>query len=109
LCEDQGWGIEVTNGRIGSVSVNIPWNALMTADSFIEVTGLHISFRPKARQTDGTSMLESMWSSMSSSMQLAQECLEKEGDLPALLQTQLNPMEGLERFAHTIENGRLSD
>jgi autophagy-related protein 2 len=94
----------VTDGHIGAVTVNIPWNALMIADSYIQVTGLNITFRPKARQTDGTSMLESMWSSMSSSMQLAQECLEKEGELPNLLTAQANPMEGLERFAHTIEN-----
>jgi autophagy-related protein 2 len=104
LCEDQGWGVEVTDGHIGSVTVNIPWNALTAADSYIEVTGLNITFRPKARQTDGTSMLESMWSSMSSSMQLAQECLEKEGELPNLMAAQANTMEGLERFAHTIEN-----
>lgn len=48
-------------------------------------------------------MLESMWSSMSSSMQLAQECLEKDEDIP--MTPQGNNMDGLERFAQIIDNG----
>lgn len=40
---------------------------------------------------------------MSSSMQLAQECLEKEGDVPHV---QTNTIEGLERFAQLIDNGK---
>lgn len=48
-------------------------------------------------------MLESMWSSMSSSMQLAQDCLEKEGETPLL---PANTIEGLERFAQLIDNGK---
>lgn len=51
-------------------------------------------------------MLESMWSSMSSSMQLAQECLEKKDDGE---DTPLSPgssMEGLEKFAQTIDNSK---
>lgn len=52
-------------------------------------------------------MLESMWSSMSSSMQLAQECLEKNGneDSETEIQSQSN-MEGLEKFAQTIDNSK---
>lgn len=101
VCECQGWCIEVIGGRIGSIKVNVPWNALMSEDSSIEVTGLFINIKPLARQKDGTSMLESMWSSMSSSMQLAQDCLEKEGSgLSAA-----KKMEGLECFAQTIDNG----
>lgn len=102
VCECQGWCIEVIGGRIGSIKVNVPWNALMSEDSSIEVTGLSINLKPLARQKDGTSMLESMWSSMSSSMQLAQDCLEKEGSgLSAA-----KKMEGLECFAQTIDNGK---
>lgn len=55
LCEGQGWGLEVIGGRIGSVTVNVPWNALMTEDSYIEVTDLNISLRPQARNKDGRS------------------------------------------------------
>lgn len=50
-------------------------------------------------------MLESMWSSMSSSMQLAQECLEKnEGDEHVAASANTPNMEGLEKFAQTIDN-----
>ncbi|XP_065094861.1 autophagy-related protein 2 homolog A-like [Ochlerotatus camptorhynchus] len=50
-------------------------------------------------------MFESMWSSMSSSMQLAQECLEREGgcaESPTAAPT--NTIEGLEKFAQIIDN-----
>lgn len=47
-------------------------------------------------------MIESMWSSMSSSMQLARDCLEREGGA----NTQNAPMEGLERFAQIIDNSK---
>lgn len=132
LCEGQGWGIEVTGGHIGSVTVNVPYESLLAKDSSIEVSNLMISLRPKARPTDGTSMLESMWSSMSSSMQLAQEYLEREstgGSIADGYSThsgrgggggggvsgsgasgqQLPPsaMEGLENFAQIIDNGKL--
>lgn len=77
----------------------------MTEDSHIEIHDLFISIRPLARVKEGTSMLESMWSSMSSSMQLAQECLEKEGGVTISAQTS-HVMDGLERFAQTIDNGK---
>lgn len=105
LCEGQGWGIEVICGHIGEVTVNIPYEAPLAKDSSIEVKNLSISLRPKARVTDGTSMFESMWSSMSSSMQLAQECLEREGgcaESPSAAPT--NTIEGLEKFAQIIDN-----
>lgn len=47
-------------------------------------------------------MLESMWSSMSNSMQLAQECLENEKEVAATA----TAMEGLEKFAQTIDNSK---
>lgn len=105
ICEGQGWGIEVICGHIGAVTVNIPYEAPLAKDSSIEVTNLSVSVRPKARVTDGTSMFESMWSSMSSSMQLAQECLEREGgaaESPSAAPA--NTIEGLEKFAQIIDN-----
>ena len=55
-------------------------------------------------------MLESMWSSMSSSLQLAQECLEKNEseDVEIGMQSPSN-MDGLERFAQTIDNSELKN
>ncbi|XP_055588438.1 autophagy-related protein 2 homolog A [Uranotaenia lowii] len=113
ICEGQGWGIEVICGHIGAVTVNIPYEAPLAKDSSIEVTNLSISLRPKARYTDGTSMIESMWSSVSSSIQLAQECLEREGGLgpdspssaaSAAATATSNTIEGLEKFAQIIDN-----
>lgn len=50
-------------------------------------------------------MLESMWSSMSSSMQLAQECLERNEDAEFEIPSNSN-LEGLEKFAQTIDNSK---
>lgn len=47
-------------------------------------------------------MLESMWSSMSSSMQLAAECLQEESG-----PQESNPVEGIEMFAHAIDSSNL--
>lgn len=49
-----------------------------------------------------SSMLESMWSSMSSSMQLAAECLREE-DGPQ----ESHPVEGIEMFAHAIDSSKI--
>jgi hypothetical protein len=49
-------------------------------------------------------MLESMWDSMSSSMQLAQECLERNEEEDASDLNDPSNMDGLEKFAQTIDN-----
>lgn len=46
-------------------------------------------------------MFESMWSSMSNSMQLAQECMKQDA-LNSVDSAQ--PLEGIERFAQMIES-----
>lgn len=103
ICDSQGWDIEVTGGHIDMIKATVPWNAPMTVDSFVEFHNLDLSLRPLSRHKDNASMLESMWSSLSSSFQLAQECLEKEIDVfPA--GTQTNNVEGIERFAQMIDN-----
>lgn len=48
-------------------------------------------------------MFESMWSSMSNSMQLAQECMRQE-NLNAVDSAQ--PLEGIEKFAQLIESSK---
>lgn len=103
MCENQGWDIEVKAGHIGKIDVNIPWNSLMQEDSYVEIKDLYLEIRPKCRPKDGASMIESMWSSMSSSMQLAKDCLEQEIGTSSSNQ----PMEGLERFAQIIDSGKM--
>ncbi|XP_055617380.1 autophagy-related protein 2 homolog B [Toxorhynchites rutilus septentrionalis] len=98
LCEKQSLGIQVTQGHIGSVSICIPYDSIFTKDSSVELSNLSITIRPKPRDTDGKSMLESMWSSMSNSIQLAEECMQKE-EIPAV-----SRIEGIEKFAQIIDN-----
>lgn len=77
----------------------------MNKDSFVEVSGLFVAVRPLPRDNeDGASMIESMWSSVCSSMQLAQDCMEKEDFVPPQVEQAANAMEGLERFAQIIDN-----
>lgn len=52
IFEAQGWDFEVTSGQIGSVTVNVPWNCLMSEDSFVEVNNLRLCLRPQPRAKD---------------------------------------------------------
>lgn len=105
MCESLGWNVEVVGGHIGRIQVSVPWNAMMSEDSHCHVSNLCVTLRPIARLKDGTSVLESMWSSISSSMQLAQDCIDNEDlELGSIVQ-EANAMEGLERVAQTIDNG----
>lgn len=45
-------------------------------------------------------MFESMWSSMSNSMQLAEECMKQDHSDSA------EPLEGIEKFAQIIESSK---
>lgn len=49
-------------------------------------------------------MFESMWSSMTSSMQLAQECMKQDQTSSAADNAQ--PLEGIERFAQIIDSSK---
>ena len=90
-------------GHLGSVTVNVPWTKLMTEDGYVEITHLYLAVKPRPlKATDGKSVLECMFSSMSSSMQLAQDCMEREHLTQASVQAAA--MEGLGQFAMTIDN-----
>uniref|UniRef100_A0A4W4G9J3 Autophagy related 2A n=1 Tax=Electrophorus electricus TaxID=8005 RepID=A0A4W4G9J3_ELEEL len=92
LLESLGAPLEIVEGFVRSIAVTIPWAALVTDHCTLEVTGLQITCRPKYRTS---------WSScMTSSMQLAQECLK---DPPEASEEPPAPLEGLEMFAQTIE------
>ncbi|TMW45383.1 hypothetical protein DOY81_009531 [Sarcophaga bullata] len=81
LLESQGWPFEFTDGQIGLLTVSVPWNALMTNDSSIEASDVVLCLRPVKRLHEGhESMIESMWSSVSSSLQLAEECMRQDED-----------------------------
>uniref|UniRef100_A0A8C5N3S7 Autophagy related 2B n=1 Tax=Leptobrachium leishanense TaxID=445787 RepID=A0A8C5N3S7_9ANUR len=91
--------LEVTEGFIETISLYIPWGSLLHDNCALEVKGLAMVFRPRPRPRSGSEPM--CWSSfMTSSMQLAKECLShKLTDEQEASQ----PFEGLEKFAETIE------
>ncbi|XP_032261770.1 autophagy-related protein 2 homolog B isoform X3 [Phoca vitulina] len=92
--------LEVTEGFIQSISLSVPWGSLLQENCALEVKGLEMVFRPRPRLATGSEPM--YWSSfMTSSMQLAKECLsqkltDEQGEAS-------QPFEGLEKFAETIE------
>lgn len=91
----------------------------MTADSRIHISGLFLAARPLQRtgaeaDPDGdggcddgaASMIESMWSSVASSMQLAQDCAaqeQQEDNVPAN-EGSAYAKEGIEKCAQLIDS-----
>ncbi|CAG5990205.1 unnamed protein product [Menidia menidia] len=99
LLESLGAPLEIVEGFVSSIEVTIPWQALLTDHCTLEVSGLQITCRPKYRTSGGWDS-QGWSSSMTSSMQLAQECLK---DPPEASEEPPAPLEGLEMFAQTIE------
>ncbi|XP_072929775.1 autophagy-related protein 2 homolog A [Epargyreus clarus] len=99
LGDAQSWPLEIVDGHMQEITVTIPWSTLFKDDSKVEINGLSLTVQPKVRVEQVSSMLESMWSSMSSSMQLAAECLREEAG-----PQESNPVEGIEMFAHAIDS-----
>nr|XP_012226127.1 PREDICTED: autophagy-related protein 2 homolog B isoform X1 [Linepithema humile] len=98
--EQQHLPLEFVDGFITEISLSIPWAALLCQASYVEVKGLRLTVQPRQRVDTGTSMFESMWSSMTSSMQLAQECLQQDAANAGNAQ----PLEAVEIFARTIDS-----
>ncbi|KAI3351666.1 hypothetical protein L3Q82_020500 [Scortum barcoo] len=99
LLESLGAPLEIVDGFVSSIVVTIPWQALLTDHCTLEVSGLQITCRPKYRTSGGWDS-QGWSSSMTSSMQLAQECLK---DPPEASEEPPAQLEGLEMFAQTIE------
>uniref|UniRef100_A0A8C2XIC9 Autophagy related 2A n=1 Tax=Cyclopterus lumpus TaxID=8103 RepID=A0A8C2XIC9_CYCLU len=99
LLETLGAPLEIVDGFVSSIVVTIPWQALLTDHCTLEVSGLQITCRPKYRTSGGWDS-QGWSSSMTSSMQLAQECLK---DPPEASEEPPAQLEGLEMFAQTIE------
>ncbi|XP_045776886.1 autophagy-related protein 2 homolog A [Maniola jurtina] len=99
LGDNQNWPIEIVDGHMREITVTVPWSTILKDDSIVEINGLSLTVQPKVRAEPVSSMLESMWSSMSSSMQLAAECLQEEAG-----PQESNPVEGIEMFAHAIDS-----
>ncbi|KAM9294636.1 LOW QUALITY PROTEIN: autophagy-related protein 2 homolog B [Gastrophryne carolinensis] len=91
--------LEVTEGFIQTISLSVPWGSLLQDNCALEVKGLEMVFRPRPRPRSASEPM--YWSSfMTSSMQLAKECLSQKFTDD---QESFQPFEGLEKFAETIE------
>ncbi|XP_041131131.1 autophagy-related protein 2 homolog B-like isoform X6 [Polyodon spathula] len=91
---------EVIEGFIQTISLSVPWASLLQENCALEVKGLEMVFRPRPRMASGSEPM--YWSSfMTSSMQLAKECLSQR--LTDEQAEGFQPLEGLEKFAETIE------
>uniref|UniRef100_I3MEC9 Autophagy related 2A n=1 Tax=Ictidomys tridecemlineatus TaxID=43179 RepID=I3MEC9_ICTTR len=92
--------LELVEGFVGSIQVAVPWAALLTDHCTVRVSGLQLTLQPRRGQGPGAADSQSWASCMTTSLQLAQECL-REG-LPEPSEPP-QPLEGLEMFAQTIE------
>lgn len=99
--------IELVDGFVECISVAIPWAALVSDSTKLEVSGLELTLRPAARDEAGYyeagemfNSISSMSSSMTTSLQLAKDCLESErGD-----SIQAEQIEGVQKFANMIDS-----
>ncbi|XP_077394186.1 autophagy-related protein 2 homolog B isoform X2 [Festucalex cinctus] len=100
LLETADAPFEIIAGFIQTISLTVPWAALLHDNCALEVKGLEMVFRPRPRVASGSEPM--YWSSfMTSSMQLAKECLSQK--LSDDTGESFQPFEGLEKFAETIE------
>ncbi|XP_061598995.1 autophagy-related protein 2 homolog B-like [Cololabis saira] len=100
LLETADAPFEVIAGFIQTISLSVPWAALLHENCALEVKGLEMVLRPRPRATSSNEPM--YWSSfMTSSMQLAKECLSQK--LTDDMGESFQPFEGLEKFAETIE------
>ncbi|XP_033498307.1 autophagy-related protein 2 homolog B isoform X1 [Epinephelus lanceolatus] len=100
LLETADAPFEVIAGFIQTISLTVPWAALLHENCALEIKGLEMVLRPRPRVASGSEPM--YWSSfMTSSMQLAKECLSQK--LTDDMGESFQPFEGLEKFAETIE------
>ncbi len=53
LSEEQGFPVEFLDGSIAEVSVSVPWSALLSDSSFVEIKGLCLVVHPKQQCKNG--------------------------------------------------------
>jgi len=101
-----GVPVELVDGFVESITVSIPWSALIQDSTKVEVSGLELTLQPKQREDTGMmagEMFSSMQSSMTTSLQLAKECLESEAEQEKTQKAE--PIEGVQKFASMIDSG----
>ncbi|XP_012969474.1 LOW QUALITY PROTEIN: autophagy-related protein 2 homolog A [Mesocricetus auratus] len=92
--------LELVEGFVSSIEVAVPWAALLTDHCTVCVSGLQLILQPRQGPGPGAADSQSWSSCMTTSLQLAQECLREGPPEPS---EPPQPLEGLEMFAQTIE------
>ncbi|OQR77918.1 autophagy-related protein 2B-like [Tropilaelaps mercedesae] len=99
LSEAQHWPVQFIDGYIGTVRVDVPWKNILSDNSRVHVSGLMLTVQPKTwAEAEEASLFESMYSSMISSKQMAEEIFRTSE--PA---TEPDALSGLEQFAVAID------
>lgn len=52
--------VEIVDGFVGSISVTIPWKALMSDSTTLEIKNLEITLQPKQRQDNAGKVMSIM-------------------------------------------------
>eukprot|EP00794_Sanderia_malayensis_P020264 gene20264-22250_t len=111
MIENVGVPLEIIDGFISSITVAVPWKSLLNESCQIEVNGMELTFAPKHKADlwNPSNMFDSTmsWSSMNmtTSIQLAQQCLNQGRSAGEEQAESTQMFEGLEAFAQTIESG----
>ncbi|KAG8189257.1 hypothetical protein JTE90_013785 [Oedothorax gibbosus] len=74
LSNEYNLPVEFLSASIDCISMKVPLRAMLSESTVFELKGLKLIVQPKERLED-VSMFDSMWGSMTTSLQLAEECL----------------------------------
>jgi len=55
--EASGVPLEIVDGYIGSITVTIPWSALVNDNTVIDISDLELTIKPKYREDNGGDVL----------------------------------------------------
>uniref|UniRef100_A0A1I8FVL3 Autophagy-related protein 2 n=1 Tax=Macrostomum lignano TaxID=282301 RepID=A0A1I8FVL3_9PLAT len=96
---NQNIPLEMAEGIVEEISVSIPWSALVSEPSVVEVRGLRVTLSPSNRVDAMVSsqLLDSMLGSMVTSMQVAETCVRETPE------EKQSGTEGVQRIANTID------
>ncbi|KAJ8309402.1 hypothetical protein KUTeg_014276 [Tegillarca granosa] len=101
--------VEIVDGYINEISVAVPWTSLIQKSTEMEIYGLELTLQPKQR-CHNASIPEAMFSSMSSlnsmstSLQVAEECMKSEKPESSDSSIDGKKYEGVQKFAQTIDS-----
>ena len=54
MLDNAGMPVEIIDGFIGSISVSVPWTALLSESCCMDIQGLEVTITPKQRVDTGT-------------------------------------------------------